>query len=194
MNASKCLASRSCFYNIYLYFFLNAVLALILLCTVRHLCHRTCDVTRVESPLGDILAVLAAQQICSVSCFWGLILPLKNRPKKLFVFLFFVNCIFCIYSFNFLKKHSLHRHFKAFHWLRNNESHSVVSAALLCVSLPLRQRKVILCCYETTFLTIAELTYSLTYQMIISSIPSIRDFVYIHFAQTILRTVDACLQ
>ena len=132
MNASKCLASRSCFYNIYLYFFLNAVLALILLCTVRHLCHRTCDVTRVESPLGDILAVLAAQQICSVSCFWGLILPLKNRPKKLFFFLFFVNCIFCIYSFNFLKKHSLHRHFKAFHWLRNNESFSRQRGSPLC--------------------------------------------------------------
>ena len=45
-------------------------------------------------------------------------------------------------------------------------------SSLLCVSLLLRQRKVILCCCETTFLIIAELTYSLTYQIIISPMPS----------------------
>ena len=72
--------------------------------------------------------------------------------------------------------------FKTFHWLKN-ESCSVVSVALLYVSLLLRQRKAILCCCATTFLIIAELTYSLTYQIIISPIPSIPDFIYIHFAQ-----------
>ena len=65
--------------------------------------------------------------------------------------------------------------FKAFYWLKDT-----------WLSLLLRQRKVILCCCEATLLIIAELTYSLTYQMIISSIPSIRDFVYIHIAQKIL--------
>ena len=60
-------------------------------------------------------------------------------------------------------------------------------------SVLLRQRKVILCCCETTFLIIAELAYSLTYQIIISPIPSIPDFVYIHFAQKIIWTVNACL-
>ena len=35
--------------------------------------------------------------------------------------------------------------FNTFHWLKNFESCSVVSIALLCVSLLLRQRKVILC-------------------------------------------------
>ena len=74
--------------------------------------------------------------------------------------------------------------FKTLHWLKNNESCSVISVALLCVSLLLRQRKVILCCCETTFLIIAELTYNLTYQqIIISLIPSIPDFVSSHFAQ-----------
>ena len=34
-----------------------------------------------------------------------------------------------------------------------------------------------------TFLIIAELTYSLTYQIIVLPIPSIPDFVYTHFAQ-----------
>ena len=75
--------------------------------------------------------------------------------------------------------------FKTFHWLKNDESYSVVSVTLPCVSLLLRQQKVILC-YEMTFLIIAELTYScFTYQIIIviSLIPSIPDFVYIHFAQ-----------
>ena len=58
------------------------------------------------------------------------------------------------------------------------------SAWLSCVSLLLRQRKAILCCCETTFLIIAELIYScFTYQIIISPIPSLPDFVYIHFAQ-----------
>ena len=71
--------------------------------------------------------------------------------------------------------------FNTFHWLKNFESCSVVSIALLCVTLLLRQRKVILCCCETTFLIIAELTYNLTYQIIISPIPSIPDFVYSHF-------------
>ena len=75
--------------------------------------------------------------------------------------------------------------FNTFHWLKNFESCSVVSMALLCVSLLLRQRKVILCCCETTFLIIAELTYNLTYQIIISPIPSIPDFVYSHFAHKI---------
>ena len=74
--------------------------------------------------------------------------------------------------------------FKTFHWLKNDESYSVVSVALLCVLLLLRQRKTILCCCETTFLIIVELTYScFTYQIIISPIPSILDFVYTHFAQ-----------
>ena len=74
--------------------------------------------------------------------------------------------------------------FKTFHWLKNDESYSVVSVALLCVLLLLRQRKTILCCCETTFLIIAELTYScFTCQIIISPIPSILDFVYTHFAQ-----------
>ena len=51
------------------------------------------------------------------------------------------------------------------------------------VALLLRQRKAILCCCETTFLIIAELTYScFTYQITISPIPSIADIVYIHFA------------
>ena len=68
-----------------------------------------------------------------------------------------------------------------FHWLKNFESCSVVSMALLRVSLLLRQRKVICCC-ETTFLIIAELTYNFTYKIIISPIPSIPDFVYSHFA------------
>ena len=36
--------------------------------------------------------------------------------------------------------------FNTFHWLKHDESHSVVSVALLCVSLLLRQRKVVLCC------------------------------------------------
>ena len=73
--------------------------------------------------------------------------------------------------------------FKTFHWFKNDESYSVVSVALLCVSLLLRQRKVMLCCCEATILIIAELTYTLTYQIIISLIPSIPDFVYTHFAQ-----------
>ena len=60
-------------------------------------------------------------------------------------------------------------------------------------SVLLRQRKVILCCCETTFLILAELTYSLTYQIIVLPIPSIPDFVYIHFAQKIIWTVNACL-
>ena len=72
--------------------------------------------------------------------------------------------------------------FKIFHWLKNDESYSVVSVALLRVSLLLRQRKVILCCCETTFLVIAELPYSLTYQIIISPIPLTPDFAYTHFA------------
>ena len=63
--------------------------------------------------------------------------------------------------------------FKTFHWLKNFESSSVTSQ--LGSSLLLRQRKVILCCCETT--------YSLTYQIIISPIPSIPDVVYTHFAQ-----------
>ena len=71
--------------------------------------------------------------------------------------------------------------FNTFHWLKNFESCSVVSMALLCVSLLLRRRKVICCC-ETTFLITAELTYNLTYQIIISPISSIPDFVYSHFA------------
>ena len=53
--------------------------------------------------------------------------------------------------------------------------------ALLCMSLLPRQRKVVCCC-ETIFSIIAELTYNLTYQIIISPIPSIPDFVYSHFA------------
>ena len=61
-------------------------------------------------------------------------------------------------------------------------------------SLLLRQRKAILCCCETTFFKIiAELTCSLTYQIIISPIPSIPDFVYTHSLKTILWTVNACL-
>ena len=88
--------------------------------------------------------------------------------------------------------------FKTFHWLKNDESCSVVSMALLCVSLLLRQRKVILRCCETTFLIIAELTYNLTYKIIISPIPSIPDFVYSHFAQKYTRsakpaTIYACV-
>ena len=46
--------------------------------------------------------------------------------------------------------------FKTFHWLKNDESYSVVSVTL-CMSLLLRQRKVILCCCETTFYCRAEL-------------------------------------
>ena len=84
--------------------------------------------------------------------------------------------------------------FNTFHWLKNDESCSIVSVALLCVSLLLRQRKVILCCCETTFLIIAELTYNLTYQIIISSIPSIPDFVYSHFPKKTILTVNSCLQ
>ena len=77
--------------------------------------------------------------------------------------------------------------FNTFHWLKHDESYSVVSVALLCVSLlPLCQRKVILYCCETTFLIIAELTHNLTYQIIVSPIPSIPDFVYSHFAQKII--------
>ena len=55
---------------------------------------------------------------------------------------------------------------------------SSVWLSCLCRWL-LRQQKVVLCC----FVIIAELTYSLTYQIIISLIPSIPDFFYIHFAQ-----------
>ena len=48
--------------------------------------------------------------------------------------------------------------FKTFHWLKNDESYSVVSMALaLCMSLLLRQRKVILCCCETTLYCRVEL-------------------------------------
>ena len=71
--------------------------------------------------------------------------------------------------------------FNTFHWLKNFESCSVVSMALLCVLLLPRQWKVICCC-ETIFLIVAELTYNLTYQIIILPIPSIPDFVYSHFA------------
>ena len=71
--------------------------------------------------------------------------------------------------------------FKTFHWLKNFKSFQ--SSAWLVVSTASRAKTVILCCCETTFLIIAELTYSLTYQIIISPIPSIPDFVYIHFAQ-----------
>ena len=71
---------------------------------------------------------------------------------------------------------------KTFHWFKNDESYSVVCVALL-VSLLLRQQKVILCCCETTFLIIAELTYSLTYQIIISPILPIPDSFYTHFVQ-----------
>ena len=42
--------------------------------------------------------------------------------------------------------------FKTFHWLKNDESYSVFSVALLCVSLLLHQRKLIYCCCETTSL------------------------------------------
>ena len=72
--------------------------------------------------------------------------------------------------------------FKTVHWLKKDEYYLVVSVALLFVSLLLRQLKVFLCYYETTFLVIAELTYSLTYQIIISPVLSIPDFIYTHFA------------
>ena len=84
--------------------------------------------------------------------------------------------------------------FNTFHWLKNFESCSVVSIALLCVSLLLRQRKVILCCCETTFLIIAELTYNLTYQIIISPNPliiSLTLFTPISLIK-IIWTVNSC--
>ena len=63
------------------------------------------------------------------------------------------------------------------------------SSELLC------QRKVILCCCEMTFLIIAELTYSLAYQIIILPIPSIPDFNCLHpfHSKKIIWTVSACL-
>ena len=70
---------------------------------------------------------------------------------------------------------------------------SSASALSLCVVAAWRQRNVILCCCETTFLIIEDLTYSLTYQIIISLIPLTPDFVYTHFAQKIRWTVKWCM-
>ena len=82
--------------------------------------------------------------------------------------------------------------FNTFHLLKNDESCSVISVALVCVSLLLRQRKVILCCCETIFLIIAELTYNFTNQIIISPIPSITEFVYSYFCSEIHSICKAC--
>ena len=73
------------------------------------------------------------------------------------------------------------KHFWHCHWLKKLFSRQRGSPVCRC------------CCCETIFLIIAELTYSLTYQIIISPIPSIPDFVYTHFAQNSLWTVNVCL-
>ena len=69
--------------------------------------------------------------------------------------------------------------FKTFHWMKTLK---VVQSSAWLVSMARRQ-----CCFasEKCFYVVVrrELTYSLTYQIIISPIHSIPDFVYIHFAQ-----------